>query len=107
MTLSDWFTHCQKMFWTGVFASSMPTVGMVFTGTNADIRPGRNIFSLVTGWMIASLMRFASHSSASVAEDALPWACLSSSACAVASSSSPTRSMRGSVISLKRRSRPM
>ena len=60
------------MFCAGVFASSMPTVTGVFTGTKALIRPGKNIFSPVTGWRTASRTRFASHRSASDMPHALP-----------------------------------
>ena len=49
MTLTDWLIHCQKIVCIGVFARSMPAVGMVLAGTKADMRPGKNIVSPVTG----------------------------------------------------------
>ena len=75
-------------------------------GTKADIRPGKNIFSPVVGWMMASLIRFASHRSASDASGAAPRACRSSKSTLAASSASPTRSVEGETISRKCERRP-
>ena len=66
-----------------------------------------NIFSPVVGWMMASLIRFASHRSASDASGAAPRACRSSKSTLAASSASPTRSVEGETISRKCARRPV
>ena len=60
----------------------------------------------MTGWMTASLIRFASHSSASDASGAAPRACRSSSSLLAASSASLTKSVEGETISRKCARRP-
>ena len=68
--LLSWLAHWQMTVWSGVLAMSIPAVGIVFTGTKALIRPGRNIASPEVGWMTASTVRFASQRELSEASPA-------------------------------------
>ena len=107
-TLMVWLVQCQKSIVAGVEAMSMPAVGMVLTGTKALIRPGRNMFSPVTGWTMASFVCRAFHISSSLTPSgflpvALKWSSRSMACCSCASVVS---SVRMSVISTKWRSRP-
>ena len=77
---------------------TIPAVGIVLTGTKADMRPGRNISSPVTGWITASLTRFASHNSWSVTPAASPRAWRARRSCAACSSSFDVSRVFGSTI---------